>query len=127
MLMQEMHLRAANLKDALFVAIILALLGDTATWSALVIFLMVGAVVMRVDFIDAVKEEAMKDGLQSMKQVSLIPNSLILGCGVALAFAGAHRWHISGHLSDEVGIFFLSAVLVIGLATTISNSPKSRI
>jgi len=113
--MEELHMHATNLKDALFGE---ELLGNTPTWTALVIFLMVGAVVMRFDFIEAVKEEAKKQGLQSTEQIYVITTGrrrLILGCGVALAFAVTRRW-------DDIAIFFLSAVLVIGLATTISNS-----
>jgi len=133
--MEELHSHATNLKDASFLAIAKLLgtvlhtdseklLDDTPTWIALVIFLMVGTVVMYFDFIDAVKEEASKEGLQSMGQFSLIPSGCRLGCGVALALAVAHHWHIA--YSDEVAILFLSAVLAIGLAATISNSPKSR-
>merc|ERR1719454_1788823 len=39
------------------------LLGETPTWTALVVFLAVGAVVMRTDFIEFAKEEARKDGV----------------------------------------------------------------
>jgi len=128
--MDELSMHATNLKDSLLMAIAMLFLGDAPTWSALVVFLMFGAVAMRFDFIDAVHEEAVKEGLQSEDEFSLIPVGrcwLILGCGMALAL----RWHIvrhiSGQVSEEVAIFFLSAVLVIGLATTISDSPKSSI
>jgi len=96
------------------------LLGDTQTWTSMGIFLMLGAVVMRFDFIDAVNEEAEKQGLQSTHRFSLIPGGrrwLIPGFGVALAFA-AHHLCISGPLFDEAAIFFLSAALVIILAAT---------
>lgn len=119
---------ASDVKDAMSLTVAMLLLGDTPTWTALALFLMFGVVIMRLDFVDAIKEECQKEGLDFMGDYSLIPGSrlwLFLGSGAGLALAGYHRWQISGHMAQEVSIFFLSAVLAIGLASTISNSPKS--
>jgi len=102
---------------------------DALTWAGLVIFLMVGAVVMAVDFIDIVREEAREEGLQSLDNFSLIPagcGRLILGFGVVLplALAAARCSQVSGQLAEEVTSFFLSAALAIGLATTVTMKMK---
>jgi hypothetical protein len=39
------------------------LLGNTSTWTALTIFLMIGALVLRFDFVEMAKEEAKKEGV----------------------------------------------------------------
>lgn len=127
---EELQSHATDAKDALSLTVAMLLLGDTPTWTALALFLMFGAIITRFDFIDALKEESHKEGLDLMGDHSLIPGGrlwLVLGSGVGLALAGYHRWQISGHMAQEVSIFFLSAVLAIGLASTISNSPKSTI
>lgn len=127
--MEVLQSYASDVKDAFSFTVAMLLLGDTPTWTALAIFFMFGAVIIRFDFVNALKEESQKEGLDVIGDYALIPKRLwlVLGSGVALALAGYHRWQISGHMAQEVSIFFLSAVLAIGLALTISNSPKSTI
>jgi len=105
---------------------------EAPTWASLVIFLMVGAVVMAVDLSGIVREEARKEGLQSLEDFSLIPagcGRLVLGFGVVLplALAAARCWQVSGQLADEVTSFFLSAALAVGLATTVTVLANVRI
>lgn len=121
-MMKELQPYVADLQGIFSPTITMLMLGDAPTWTALAVFLMLGAVVMRSDLVDAMKEEAEKEGYDFIDKFSLIFVGgcwLVLGCGIALTLAGAHRWHVSGHLSEEVGTFFLSAVLAIGLASTI--------
>lgn len=128
LILQELQSYATDLKDTFSLKTALLLLGDTATWTALAVCLMLGAVVMRFDFVDAMKEEAEKEGWQFIDESSIFAGCwLILASGVALALAGAHRWQLAEYLPEEVGIFFVSAVVAIGLASTIATSPKSRI
>lgn len=66
------------------------LFGDISIWTALVVFFVIGAMVMRFDFVDIVREEAKQDGhAQPSEPPSLSPPWLVLGCVVALLVAVA--------------------------------------
>merc|ERR1719487_510987 len=148
-LMEGMHVQATKLPDAINLAIAtyfgrkmptlwpIGTLGhadteelhDAPIWAGLIIFLLLGAVVMAVDFIDIVRAEAREEGLESFTNFSLIPagcGRLILGFGgvLPLALAAARCWQVSGQLAAEVTSFFISAALAIGLATTVTVKMK---